>query len=165
MSWRDVERLADTSGEHRALILLLGSTGLRLDEALGLEQRDVDRERGRILIGARQNRQPPWVLSVSEAALNLLPEGDGLLFPSENGRRMDPRWWRLNIFRPAAERLGLAGVRAHDLRHAVGTRDLHPIDAIERIAALQQFVKQCEHDEVAAVPVSLLAKYVFGDEG
>ena len=50
LSAKDVEVLADESGEHRALVLLLAYCGLRWGEAIGLRVRDIEFLRRRISI-------------------------------------------------------------------------------------------------------------------
>jgi hypothetical protein len=50
LSADDVTRLADESGEHRALVLLLAYTGLRWGEAIGLRVRDVEFLRRRLSV-------------------------------------------------------------------------------------------------------------------
>jgi integrase len=50
LSAQDVARLADESGEHRALVLVLAYCGLRWGEAIGLRVRDVEFLRRRLSV-------------------------------------------------------------------------------------------------------------------
>ena len=52
LSAQDVERLADASGEHRALVLLLAYAGLRWGEAVALRVSDVEFLRRRLAVHA-----------------------------------------------------------------------------------------------------------------
>lgn len=133
LTWSELERLADAAGEHRPLILLLGSTGLRLGEALGLEQQDIDRERKRIRVrrswsvssvgrelgptkGAKEREVP-----VQGWLLKLLPTEPGPLFIGAKGGRLDPHWWRSAVFKPAAVAAGLGAMHPHELRHTAAS--------------------------------------------
>jgi integrase len=50
LSGDDVHRLADESGQHRALVLVLAYTGIRWGEAVGLRVRDVEFLRQRLSV-------------------------------------------------------------------------------------------------------------------
>lgn len=50
LTGEDVHRLAEESGEHRALVLVLGFCGLRWGEAIALRVRDVEFLRRRITV-------------------------------------------------------------------------------------------------------------------
>lgn len=50
LSADDVAKLADNSGEHRALVLLLAYCGLRWREAIALRVRDIEFLRRRIAV-------------------------------------------------------------------------------------------------------------------
>ena len=51
----------DSSNGHRlrALIVLLWRAGLRISEALALQESDLDRSRGAVLVRAWEGRQAP----------------------------------------------------------------------------------------------------------
>lgn len=130
----DVARLADESGQHRALVLTLAYCGVRWGEAIALRVRDVEFLRRRIAvhenavqIGSRhavgptkghENRSvpvPEFVLdelSVQCAGKN----ASDLVFPGRSGYLPRPdsaTGW----FVAAVKRAGVETITPHDLRH------------------------------------------------
>jgi len=133
LSWAELERLVAASGPHGPLVLLLGTTGMRLGEALGLGQDDVDRVRKRIRVrhswsvssegrelgptkGSKEREVP-----VQASVLARLPEKPGPLFVGEKGHRLDPHSWRARAFKPAALAAGLGDMHPHELRHTAAS--------------------------------------------
>jgi integrase len=49
------------------------------------------------------------------------PEADGLVFPSGRGTYLQRSNFSRLVWRPAVQRLGLDGLRFHDLRHTAAT--------------------------------------------
>jgi integrase len=78
LSAEDVRRLADESGEHRALVLLLAYCGLRWGEAIGLRVRDVEFLRRRLAVHENAVQLGVWHAVV--ARRDQLGEAE--------------RWWR-----------------------------------------------------------------------
>jgi integrase len=60
LSADDVHRLADESGEHRALVLLLAYCGLRWSEAIGLRVADVEFLRRRLSVSENAVQLGVW---------------------------------------------------------------------------------------------------------
>jgi integrase len=133
LTWAELERLASEAGEWAPLILLLGTTGLRLGEALGLEQNDVDRVRNRIRVrrswsvsSAGSEIGPTKTAKEREVPvrgwlMDMLPTKPGPLFVGARGDRLDPHSWRSRVFKPAAVRAGLGDMHPHELRHTAAS--------------------------------------------
>lgn len=138
LSAEDVGRLAQQSGQHRALVLVLGFTGIRWGEAVALRVRDVQFLRRRLSVhdnavqlgvdhadGKTKNREdrsvpvPQFVLDeLSIQCQGRSPEdlvfGDGQHYlprPKSNGG------W----FVGAVKRAKVQKITPHDLRHAAAS--------------------------------------------
>jgi integrase len=134
LSWLQLQGLAQAAGND-PLIWLLGTAGLRLGEAIGLQVGDVRGGRirvarqvtstsGGLVVGppkGGKNRDVP----VAAFVLNILPtvgrEPHEWLFTGSQGGRLDAHWWRAQRFHPAAEAAGLAGMHPHELRHTAAS--------------------------------------------
>lgn len=133
LSWAELEHLAATTGTDSPLVWLLGTCGLRLGEALGLDGGDVDRKRKRIKVrrsyssssqgtelgptkGAKAREVP-----VSQFVLDMLPVTSGPLFVGGSGGRLNPHNWRERVFKPAARTAGLGDMHPHELRHTAAS--------------------------------------------
>lgn len=135
LSADDVALLADKSGEHRTLVLVLAYCGLRWGEAIGLRVRDVEFLRRRLSIhtnavqigakhevGLTKGREarsvpvPTFVLdelSVQCAGKSL---GD-LVFATPDGRYLPRPKSSNGWFTRAVRAAGVQTVTPHDLRH------------------------------------------------
>ena len=136
--------------EFRGLIRVAVTTGLRLGELLGLQWRDIDFEGGRMLIqrtASYQDRQTTLgplksgkshrPVALSQGTLTVLREQRArqrahrleigpayrdadLVFPAADGTVQPP--YRISgRFRDLVARVGLEGIRFHDLRHTMAT--------------------------------------------
>lgn len=117
------ESAAAFARAYGPMVMLLGSTGIRLDECCALLVGDVDAERRRLRVRKSKTsvaRDVPIPASVL-ALLDLDRGADEWLFASPRGARTNARNWRERRFYPAAERAGLEGVRPHDLRHTAAS--------------------------------------------
>ena len=130
-------------GRYRALVLVAGYGGLRWGELVGLRRRRVDLAGARIHVVEQLAEvagkfivAPPKTAagqrvvvlpSVAVAALAdhldefAAPEPDGLVFPSGRGTYLQRSNFSRLVWRPAVQRLGLDGLRFHDLRHTAAT--------------------------------------------
>lgn len=127
LSMDELRTLADEIGQGRddsaALVWLLGTTGLRIGEALALNVGDVDVRRRRVRVhrsktgGGRDVPVPASVL----AMLDLSRDPADPLVRGAHGGRLHKDPWRQRRFRPACDRLGWDGVRIHDLRHTAAS--------------------------------------------
>lgn len=123
-----VLQMADGTGNirHRAAILLLYGSGLRLSELLALRIGDVDVQRLTVHVVQGKGRKDRYTL-LSEGLLPLLrslagdrPQ-DAVLFRSNAGGAWSPRSVQ-KFVRAAAEKAGVPGrVTPHSLRHAFAT--------------------------------------------
>lgn len=133
-----VLRLADECGHYRPLVLTLGLIGLRWGEAAGLRVGDVDLLRRRLHIrtnltevggrhmegtpkthAARWVPMPPQVIEAVEPLLDRAP--DAHLFTTPTGAAIRVGNFRRAVFDKAAERVGLAGLHPHSLRHTAAS--------------------------------------------
>jgi integrase len=136
--------LADAvPSRYRALILVAGFGGLRWAELVGLRRRHVDlagarlyvveqaaEVAGKIIVGPPKTEAGRRVVTLPAVVVEALaehldryalPGPDGLVFTSSAEtyilRSNFSRW----TWRPAVHRLGLEGLRFHDLRHTAAT--------------------------------------------
>lgn len=132
----DLHRLALAAGQHKALVYVLGTTGLRFGEAAELRWRDVDLDAGRLtvsrsvtfvsgtpVVGSPKNGTSRVVaLPSTVARLLTVGDPDALVFPDSGGRWLRAsnarrRWW--------AAALASAGLPAdfklHELRHTAAS--------------------------------------------
>ncbi|HEX2111996.1 MAG TPA: tyrosine-type recombinase/integrase [Gaiellaceae bacterium] len=132
-SWEDVEAVADElRPNERGMILFAAGTGLRPEEWLALERRDVDREAGVVHVrrvytdgklrdygktdGAR--RRVPLRGRVLAVLEELPPRIDTpLLFPGERGGYLNLGVWRRKRWKPAFDVAGIAYRTPYALRH------------------------------------------------
>lgn len=117
-----LKRLAEASSDP-ALMILLGTCGLRISEACALNVGDVDAKRKRLMVRASKNGEPrevPIAASVL-AMLNLGRDRAEPLFSSPNGARVRPDNWRSRVFDPAAEAIGRPEITPHSLRHTAAS--------------------------------------------
>lgn len=132
----ELNSLAEACGDYSALIMLLGTTGLRIGEALALKLEDIDQ------VNLKVNVRRSWTIDVrgakilgktktgvsrkvpiSQEVLNSLTpflaakkESDWV-FIGPKGGVLDYDWFRKSIFVPAAASLSLDGITIHSLRH------------------------------------------------
>jgi integrase len=136
----EVSTLANTiDADHRALVFLGAYGGLRLGEMLALRRDRVDllhgtidvaetvgHPEGRPVVGAPKTRAGRRRVPVPRVVVEALEQhfaaqGDGppdaLVFPGVRGGYRYGEHFRVETWRPAVERAGLAPLRPHDLRH------------------------------------------------
>lgn len=119
------------------VILFLGTTGLRVGEALALRVEDLDQANssvsvkrswtkdvtGRRVLGASTKTGTSRVVPIAPHVLESLrpffeaKKAEDWLFIGPRGNVMDYDWLRQRIFMPAAKKLGLTGITIHSLRH------------------------------------------------
>ncbi|MBD2843859.1 tyrosine-type recombinase/integrase [Paenibacillus sp. IB182496] len=130
LSTEEVLRLigAVANRKHRALLMLIYASGLRVGEAVRLRPSDVDHARGtvRILQGkGRKDRQTLLSKQAAQALLTYLKtdgQHSGWLFPGQRaGRHLTERTVQ-KVFEEARQRAGIAKqVSVHVLRHSFAT--------------------------------------------
>lgn len=126
LSPTELQLLAGEADSFGPMVLLMGTSGLRIGEACNLRVGDVDVRRRRIWIASktsktRKGREVP----VRPSVLKLLPlkgrARTDWLFTSSLGDRIDEHNWRNRHFARAAEKAGLADITPHTLRHTAAS--------------------------------------------
>lgn len=129
----DLEAIADElEARYRPIPLLVGLTGLRPEEWLALERRDVDKRAGVIhvrrvytdgqvkLYGKQERslRAVPMPLRAAEALGELPTRLDSpLLFTGDRGGHTSLHEWRRDVWTPALKAAGLPHRGPYALRH------------------------------------------------
>jgi integrase len=136
-SWEQLETLADRLGPRLgAMVLFAAATGMRPDEWVALEQRDIDRADRVAYVNRSFSKGRPThpkteasirgvpLQARALAALDQLPPGDAgdLLFPAERGGYLDLHNFRNRNWKPAQLAVGIEPFRRiYDLRHTFAT--------------------------------------------
>jgi integrase len=151
----DVHRLADESGEHRALVLTLAYTGVRWGEAIALRVRDVEFLRRRLsvhenavqlgvdhAVGATKGKQarsvpvPEFVLD--ELSRQCKDKGPtDLVFTGSAGSYLPRPKSADGWFAAAIRRAGVQAITPHDLRHTCASL---AVSAGVNVLALQRML-------------------------
>jgi integrase len=124
--------LGEIPETHADLVYMLASTGLRITEALSLRWSDLTLIDGRPMLTVTRSKT-----AAGERTIPLTPEAtrrltarrakavydrdDDLLYPARNGAVIDPRNFRRNVFRPAAQAAGVPWATPHKLRHGMAS--------------------------------------------
>jgi integrase len=182
----DVHRLADESGEHRPLVLVLAYCGLRWGEAIGLRARDVEFLRRRLnvsenavqvgvrhAVGPTKGRKarsvpvPAFVLDELSVQCRGKAAGD-LLFPGRGGGYLPRPTSSNGWFTRAVTAAKVQRVTPHDLRHTCASL---AVAAGVNVLALQRMLGHTSakmtldtyadlfDDDLDAVAVTLHARY------
>lgn len=139
-NWAEIEATADEIDRRFAAIpVFAAGTGLRPEEWIALERRDVDRanavvevrrvfSQGRLKECAktsRQRRRVPLRQRVLDA-LDAHPArlDSTLMFPSATGRHIELGRWREREWKPALRAAGIPHRRIYDMRHSYATWSL-----------------------------------------
>lgn len=136
-SWYELELVAsELRPLHRAIPIFAAGTGLRPEEWIALERRDVDRQRRvvsvqRVYTGAKVSEYPKTDRSRRRVPMRkrVLQELDAmpsrldtpLLFPGARGGYLDLHNFRERHWKAALRAAGLAYRRPYDLRHTYAT--------------------------------------------
>lgn len=121
LSAAELWALADQMGHWRPMVLLLGTTGVRIGECVALTVGDVVPDRRRLRVrGATAKSRRFREVPLTGQVLDLLELGRApgeRLFVTERGRPVLVDNWRARVWRPVAP----AGLRIHDLRHTAAS--------------------------------------------
>jgi integrase len=119
-NWQEVEAVAEAMGSE--LPIIVAGTGLRSEEWLALEWRDIDWVNGllyvrRVYVNSRVKEYGKTEGSIRAvplsarviAALKRMPRGigGGLVFPGSRGKHMSLSHWRRNVWYPSLEKAEL----------------------------------------------------------
>jgi integrase len=136
--WSEIEAVAaELDPVHAALVVVMGATGLRPEEAFGLHRSDIEYadttggDRGVIHVRRRftrgvlkdgtktgSERVVPFGGRVERALRSLPPRIDTpILFPAARGGYIDTDAFRNRVWLPALRAAGVAHHRLYDLRH------------------------------------------------
>ena len=130
----EAERLIEASSPHlRPLVTFLFYTGARLSEALYLDWRDVDLQRGQVWFTDTKNGEARGVplhdLLISELAN--LAHRDDAVFRRPDGRpytvKIDGGGQIKTAFRGACKRAGIENFTPHDCRHTWAHRNTNSL--------------------------------------
>lgn len=136
-SWHELELVAaELSPRHRAIPIFAAGTGLRPEEWIALERRDLDRHRRTVSVQRvytngrlseypktdRSRRRVPLRNRVLQA-LDAIPLrlDTPLLFPGARGGHLDLHNFRERHWKAALRAAGLEYRRPYDLRHTYAT--------------------------------------------
>jgi integrase len=155
LSADDVHRLADESGEHRKLVLVLAYTGIHWGEAIALRLRDVEFLRRRLSVSENAvqlgvdhavgptKRRKARSVPVPEFVLNELSRqradkapGD-LMFAGPDGRYLPRPKSSGGWFAAAVKRAGVQTITPHDLKHTCASL---AVSAGVNVLALQRML-------------------------
>jgi integrase len=192
LSAEDVYRLADESGQHRALVLVLAYCGLRWGEAIGLRVADVEFLRRRLTVSenavqlgvrhavgptkGRKARSVPvasFVLDELSAQCKGKAPGD-LVFAGPNGDYLPRPKSSDGWFAAAVKRAGVQDITPHDLRHTCASL---AVSAGVNVLALQRMLGHTSakvtldtysdlfDDDLDAVAVTLHSRYSRSNVG
>jgi integrase len=186
LSADDVHRLADASGEHRALVLVLAYCGLRWGEAVALRVADVEFLRRRLSVSqnavqigvrhavgptkgrkARSVPVPAFVLDELSVQCKGKASGD-LVFPSPAGGYLPRPKSSTGWFTAAVRKAKVQKITPHDLRHTCASL---AVSAGVNVLALQRMLGHTSaamtldtysdlfDDDLDAVAVTLHSRY------
>jgi integrase len=186
LSADDVYRLADESGDHRVLVLVLAYCGLRWGEAVGLRVRDVEFLRRRLSVSqnavqlgvrdavgptkgrkARSVPVPQFVLDELSIQCRGKARGD-LVFPGRDGGYLRRPKSSTGWFQAAVKRAGVQTITPHDLRHTCASL---AVSAGVNVLALQRMLGHTSaamtldtyidlfDDDLDAIAVTLHSRY------
>jgi len=136
---------------YGALVVFAAETGLRTNEWVALERRDVDRAGPAVTVQRRfangtatpypkterSRRRVPLTLRAAAALENLRPRLDTpLLFPAAKGGPIGLDTWRMREWYPALEAAGISRRGPYTLRHTFATEALAAGVSIFELARL-----------------------------
>jgi integrase len=134
----EIDRICDElPPRDAAIVTFAAETGLRTNEWIALERRDIDRQNPAVAITRRyahgtltpfpktgRRRVPLTPTAIN--ALDQLPAriDTPILFPGDHGRHINLSHWRTGIWYPALEAAGITKRGPYHLRHTFATEAL-----------------------------------------
>jgi integrase len=149
-SREEIDRIVDEVASHdAALIVFAAETGLRTNEWVATERRDIDRRDPAVAVMRRfsRNRATPYpktqrrrvpLTPRADQALSWLPPrlDSPLLFPAAEGGHICLDNWRLRVWSPALEAASVERRGPYQLRHTFATEALAAGVSIFQLARL-----------------------------
>lgn len=147
-------RHRDSAAAYRVLVFLLGTTGLRFGEAIGLRVGDIDLARARIHVQRsttdvrgrmvtdtpknHRRRQVP-IMGFLAADLAAVVHGatmDRLVFSAPRGAVLREQNWRRAWWDPAVSAAGFQGLTPHELRHTAASLAISAGASVKAVQAM-----------------------------
>lgn len=146
--------IGQVDDDWRPMIEFMASTGLRIGEAVAVQWRDVDLDRGVVRVeralyrgaldepksrfGRRSVPLTPRVRARLQAMHDEegCPPSDAPVFQSGDGTMLDPANIRARVMRPAAAAAGLPWATPHTLRHTFASRCFRKGCNVKQVQAL-----------------------------
>jgi integrase len=186
LSAEDVRRLADVSGQHRVLVLVLAYCGVRWGEAVALRVRDVEFLRRRLSVsenavqlgvwhavgptkGRKSRSVPAPSFVLDELSVQCAGKAPGdLVFAGPDGGYLPRPKSATGWFQAAVRKAKVQKITPHDLRHTCASL---AVSAGVNVLALQRMLGHTSakmtldtyadlfDDDLDAVAVTLHARY------
>lgn len=150
----DVEPLTRLEKRDRAMFELLYSAGIRLQELVGIDIKDVDLNEGLVHVLGKGNkaRIAPIGDAANKAIQDWLRTRDQFelsdpLFTSARGDRLSPRSVQQRLKAYGVKRLGSSGLYPHMLRHSFAT---HMLESSGDLRAVQELLG---HEDISTTQI------------
>jgi integrase len=145
----EIDSIAVELGPYGGLLIFAAETGLRTNEWIALERRDIDRRNPAVIVTRRvtdgvmtpypktERRRVPLTPRALDALDSLPARLDTpLVFPAAQGGYIDLDNWRLRDWYPALEAAGIAKRGPYQARHTFATEALAAGVSIFQLARL-----------------------------
>lgn len=129
LNWDQLDDFVTAMGDTGPLVMLLGTGGMRLEEAIACNYADINYQQENLFIAdsKTENGQDRWVPLVPEAIALFPRGGSGPLFTGVRGGRLNSSDWRAREFIPTAEKVlrdrndKPMHLKPHELRHTAAS--------------------------------------------
>ncbi len=132
LSYEMTEKLLESNKDthYYPLILLMLKTGLRLGEALGIHNEQIDRSTGMLTIDRQFDKSQGKIVMrtkgrrirvvyLIDEVLEALPTiNEGPIFKKEDGGKLYPHNFQKTVLPRACKKAGIKPIHAHGLRHS-----------------------------------------------
>ena len=150
----DIEPQTRLEKRDRAMFELLYSSGIRLQELVGIDIKDVDLNEGVVNVIGKGNKER--VAQIGRAAKRSINdwlrargkfELSDPLFTSNQGKRISPRSVQTRLKAYGVKRFGSSGLHPHMLRHSFAT---HMLESSGDLRAVQELLG---HENISTTQV------------
>jgi integrase len=146
----EIDQICDElAPQDAAIVTFAAATGLRTNEWIALERRDIDRQNPAVAVARRYahgqptpypktaRRRVPLTPDAINALEHVPPRIDTtVLFPAENGANLNLNNWRNRTWTPALQAAGITQRGPYHLRHTFATEALAAGIGIWQLARL-----------------------------